>query len=341
MTIHRSALLLVLLAGILLGGLAAPGPGSAHLDLVETTPRDGATLGAPVERVTLSFTVPGEPVGQGIRILDGEGAAVPAAVRESADGTTFVVVPSSPLEAGRFGVAWRVAAPDAHPKTGTFTFRVTPPATRDAGAPGGAPAGAGTGTGGGVEATGADDPLAAALAPPDERGPRALGVAGRALVYAGGLLAIGGLAFLWFAMAGTRREVLRLFAVVRVAGAVVVLGGLIGVVARAWLTEGTGIASAIAPSALRDALGGEAGLSLVLAIAGGAIVALGARAGFRPAPRVALAAWEGDGGSRIVGASPRNAVLAVAGVMAVAVGAALDGHSASEGPRALVWAAPV
>ena len=50
-------------------------------------------------------------------------------------------------------------------------------------------------------------------------------------------------------------------------------------------------------------------------------------------------ARRGDAGSRIVGASARNAIPAVLGAAAIAVGAALDGHSASEGPRALVWAA--
>lgn len=342
---QRHATLLAAIVALLAGLSAFPDTGLAHLELVQTTPRDGARLDAPVERVVLRFTVPGNPVGPGIRILDAQGAEVPGGVRAVGDGSTFVVTPAAALEGGRFGVAWRVAAPDAHPKSGAFRFRVaaTPAAAAaddPAGTPGsasGAEAEAASGIDAGDQE--ADDPLASALEAPDDRVARAVRLVGRILAYGGGLVVIGGLAFLAFAMVGTRREVVRCFALLRAAGAFVLVGGVVGVVGRAWLREGSGLGAALSPSALGAAFSGEAGLALVLAMAGGVLIAFGARAAFRAAPPVATAAWSHDDGSRIVGASVRNAAPALAGAAAVVLSLALNGHSASEGPRALVWAA--
>jgi len=349
MSSSRIALVLAALAAVVLGMVAYPPSGVAHLALVDTEPADGASSDAPVERVVLRFSVAGKLVGPGIRILNEQGEAVTASVRESADGTTFEATPAAALEGGRFGVAWRVAAPDAHPISDAFTFAVaaasaagpTPESDEAASAP--RPPGA---TGGGdtqptVNASDVDSPLTRALEAPDDRGAKVVSGVGRALGYAGGLLAIGGLAFAAVAAVGTRRELTRLFSAVRLAGAVALLGGAIGLVGRTWLLEGGGLASAFSGSAVRDALEGEAGLSLALTAAGGLLVALAARTAFRPAPRVAIDAgsWESNRATRIVGGSIRNARLAVVGAAIIAVGAALDGHSASEGPRVLVWSA--
>lgn len=321
---QRIAVLLAALGALLMVLVASPRPALAHLDLVETSPADGAALDAPVSRVVLRFTVAGEPVGPGIRILDQWGETIAAEVRASGGGTTFEVTPSSPLEAGRFGVAWRVAAPDAHPKSGSFRFAVAGPAA----------------AGEAVAAPG-DDALAAALEPPDDGGATAVGLAGRVLAYGGGLIAIGGLAFLSLAMVGTRGEVVRCFGLMRLAGALVVAGGIVGILGRGWLLEGGGLASGLSPWAVGGAASGEAELSLMLIVAGGTLIAWGARPAFRPAPRVAVAgeAWRADEEGPIVGATLRNALPALAGCVAVAFGLALDGHSASEGPRALVWLA--
>ncbi|MGI9538798.1 MAG: copper resistance CopC family protein, partial [Miltoncostaeaceae bacterium] len=115
MNLSRIGLALAAFSVMLVGALVLPQAGSAHLDLVETSPPDGTSLASPVERVVLRFTVPGEPAGPGIRVLDGQGTALPAVVSRSGEGTTFVVRPGDPLAEGRYGVAWRVAAPDAHP----------------------------------------------------------------------------------------------------------------------------------------------------------------------------------------------------------------------------------
>lgn len=225
--------------------------------------------------------------------------------------------PPPPLEGGRFGVAWRVASPDAHPISGAFTFAVaatsaagpTPESGEAASAP--RPPGA---TGGGdtqptVNASDADGPLTRALEAADDRGAMAVGGVGRALGCAGGLLAIGGPAFAAMAAIGPRRELTRLFSAVRLAGAVALLGGAIGLVGRTRLLEGGGLESAFSGSAVRDELEGEAGLSLALTAAGGLLVALGARAAFRPAPRVAIdvGSWDSNRATRIIGGSIGNA----------------------------------
>ncbi len=339
----RAWQLLATLAIVLAGGLWFPQVGSAHLDLVETTPAEGAALTEPVDQVVLRFTVPGEPAGPGIRILDGKGETLDATVRRSDDGTVFVARPATPLEGGRFGVAWRVAAPDAHPISGGFTFTVeaaTPVAPPQDAAPA-APAPA-EGGGTPAAATSSDgDPLAAALESPDDRGAKILSGFARALAYGGGLIAVGGLAFLAFAAVGGRREVAGLFATVRLAGLVALGGAVMGVVARAWLIDGDGPDAIASTNALGDALRGEAGLGLILTAAGGLAIAAGARMAHRRAPNVAIAAgsWDAYRPQRIVAGSISNSWLAVGGAIGIALGAALDGHTASEGPRALVWGA--
>lgn len=342
MNFSRIALVLATFSVMLVGALALPQAGSAHLDLVDSTPADGASLSSPVERVVLRFTVPGEPAGPGIRILDGQGTALPAVAGRSGDRTTFVVRPRSPLAEGRYGVAWRVAAPDAHPISGGFTFTV---AAAEAGGGASAPVpAAGTID---LEGTAArapaldDDPLAQAIASPDDRGAKLLAGVGRALAYGGGLFAIGGLVFLAFAAVGSRRELTRLFGALRAAGLVVLVGGLVGIVARAWLIDGGGPDAIASTASLGDALEGDAGVALVLTALGGLLVALGARAAYAPPPEVAIAAgsWDEYRPHRVVGGSIRNAWIAVGGVVAIAVGAAFDGHTASEGPRVVVWAA--
>jgi len=137
-----------------------PAAASAHLDFVSSSPTAGSAVDAPVERITLTFTKEGRLVAPGIRLLDSGGTSIAAEVTPASTGTSFTVTPASPLGPGRYGVAWRIAAPDAHPKAGSFTFEVRSTAGADAAPTPAAPA-----------STDDGDLLDQALAAPSTDGP--------------------------------------------------------------------------------------------------------------------------------------------------------------------------
>lgn len=158
------------------------GPAAAHLDLVKTNPKDGATQTKPVPEVVFTFSVPGKPAGEGIVILDRNGTTIPSDVSTPDGGLTWVATPDEPLQDGKYGVKWRVAAPDTHPKTGAIKFQIALPAADGQAAP--APLATDE------EASALDE----ILAPPDTGLAKAVRWSGSTLAMAGAVLGIGGLA---------------------------------------------------------------------------------------------------------------------------------------------------
>jgi len=114
-------------------GLAAPA--SAHDAAESTSPAQGASLAAPPEEVSVTFSNPPLGIGSSFSVKDAGGA-------EWADGSVQIVdnVATQKLRqggpSGSYTVAWRVVSSDSHPIEGTFTFTVA------AGAAGAAPSGA-------------------------------------------------------------------------------------------------------------------------------------------------------------------------------------------------------
>ena len=290
-----------------------PAVATAHLDFASSSPAGGSVVDGPVDRVTLAFTKEGRLVAPGIRLLDSGGRPIAADVTPVSTGTSFTVTPASPLGPGRYGVAWRIAAPDAHPKAGSFRFEVRSAAVADA-----APAPDTT------SAAGDDDLLDQALAAPSTDGPRALRSIARVLMYAGTLLAIGSLLFIALATRAAPAVLSWQFGAVRAGGAVVMAGAVAGYAGRAWLL-GTG--SDDLPGALRDALSGAAGAGLLLAFAGGALIAFGTRIAHTPDPTRP---------GRVRGSLRRAVPSAIGAAMAV-VAALLAGHSEAVGPAWLMW----
>ncbi|MFC4006778.1 copper resistance protein CopC [Nonomuraea purpurea] len=116
-------LLTVLLLACAAAGIA-PAPAQAHNVLVDSDPKDGATLGASPERVMLVFD---QAVRQGyaqvgVTGADGsswaDGSAVVAAERVS--------VKVKPLRGGgTYTVGYRILSADGHPITGKITFTLS------------------------------------------------------------------------------------------------------------------------------------------------------------------------------------------------------------------------
>lgn len=159
-SIRRQLLSAVL--GALVCAAAALGslpPAAAH-DAAETTdPAQGATVAAPPEHVSVTFSK--QPLGLGARfsVKDSTGA-------EWADGPVEIVdnvalqklKPGAP--AGAYSVAWRVVSSDSHPVEGAFGFTATAGAAgaSPTGGSGAAAAGAGPTAPPGVPAMGTAQP---------------------------------------------------------------------------------------------------------------------------------------------------------------------------------------
>lgn len=127
---------LVFAAAVL--GLA--GPAAAHDAAESTSPAQGASVSAPPEQVSVTFTKSPLGLGASISVEDADGT-------EWGEGPVQIVdnVASRKVRtggpAGQYTVAWRVVSSDSHPIEGTFVFAA---ASAAPGAPGASPTAAGT-----------------------------------------------------------------------------------------------------------------------------------------------------------------------------------------------------
>ncbi|MFE0812719.1 copper resistance CopC/CopD family protein [Streptomyces sp. NPDC058848] len=119
---------------LLVLGVGAAGPASAHAALRSTDPGDGSVLRSAPRHVTLTFT---ESVGlrdDSFRVLDPGGHRVRTGEAGRAEGRsdTARVTLSGELGEGTYTVAWRVVSADSHPVSGAFTFSVGKPSAATA-----------------------------------------------------------------------------------------------------------------------------------------------------------------------------------------------------------------
>lgn len=309
---------LLRLAGAVVAAAAVlvlfPAVASAHTEFEGSDPQDGAQVTAPLERVTVSFTNPATPSGDGIVLLDEAGAEVPATLEE--DGTSFVLVPDRPPAAGTYGVRWEVRAGDAHPIDGSFTFTVLAASPSPSGSQTSAPAPTASAT----SPAGLDDALGeggTAWAEP-------VRAVSRVLVTAGAMVAVGGLVALLLAIRGRPEELRAVLAWVRVAGALVALGGALRLA----------VLLATVPGGPGEAWASSLGVASGLRVVGGLALAFGLPAGavLGSASRGRHASTAEDGHQwRGWGAS----VLGLVGAGLVVVAFWFDGHTVSRGPWAL------
>lgn len=109
------AMLPMLLAGVL--------PAQAHAKLVRTSPSDGATLSASPPEVALVFNEPIDPKFVTIRVTSDGREDVTKGAAE-AEGSAVYQPVRSPLDEGRYSVAYKVTSKDGHPVSGSFSFQV-------------------------------------------------------------------------------------------------------------------------------------------------------------------------------------------------------------------------
>ncbi len=261
----------VLVAGLLtiiVGSLAiSSGSVSAHTGFESSIPADGATLDAPLTTIIISFTNTASPAGDGFVVLDPTGKTrVPSSVSVVED-RVFTLTFDPPLTGGANGVRWSVAAPDAHPIEGSFSFttpaaELVDPLVADSETVAVAPE---------TVTSDPNPPVANAvdldtfLAVDSSRPGETVARIGRVISYGSLVIALGLLAFLATTLVGRRDELRAGFTAVRVLGASLALGAAI---------EYVGVAR-IAGAGLGDSWTASAGFSTVLRIVGGAILAVG------------------------------------------------------------------
>jgi methionine-rich copper-binding protein CopC len=110
-------------------GLAA-GPASAHVRLLGSEPRAGASLAAAPARLVLQFSEVPRLAGTGVELTgpDGRARLLQPLARDRRDVRRVSAPLPAGLGPGLYVVRWRALSPDAHRTRGELSFRVGGPA---------------------------------------------------------------------------------------------------------------------------------------------------------------------------------------------------------------------
>lgn len=237
-------------------------PASAHTEYESSNPADGVVLTESVARIEVTFSGEAEPAGEGFVVLDSSGNLREPSTTTTDDNLTWVMVFDPPLPEGTTGVRWSVAAPDAHPISGSFSFAVTPPVT----------AAVETTTESAVEEAATID-LDAFLDTNSDQLPlsETLGVLARGFSILGAMLAVGGIAFAALVMRGTEQDIRSVLFWVRRAAAILAVGALAELVHQVAVINGNWW-TLWPPSSVIEAVGGPFGVSIGLRLLGAALM---------------------------------------------------------------------
>ncbi len=331
-------------------------PAGAHTGFESSSPNDGDVVDEPVSEIALTFSGEATPSGEGFVVLDPTGTVREPDEITTADNLIWILRFDEPLAGGDVGVRWMVAAPDAHPIDGSFSFTVTAPVpTEDTTAEADEP----QDTGETITDEAVDEPadLESFLDTNDAEPAalKAVAAVARILSVLGSVLVIGGAAFAAFGLRGDPSDVRAVLNWVRRGGAVLVIGAFV----EAATTTATlaGQWSALTSYGdLRNALWSSTGLALALRAIGGFLAVS------QTTMHTAAATAVGDpviaarhlatigGGHSVPPPAEREAdepfvyaddhvwdyrlaLGALLGVALVAVSFMFDGHTTSEGPR--------
>lgn len=282
------------LVALVLGFLVlSASPAFAHTEFESSNPADQAELNEVVPELHLTFAGVAEPAGEGFVILDGDGTIREPTAVTTEDQLTYLLTFDPPLAGGQIGVRWSVAAPDAHPIEGAFSFNVnaslpspsadelavTPTAIDDP-APDDEPARIEDEVSGNsltADASPASAGTAAALDDfLDDLGEEApfadlLGTLARILSLGGALVAIGGVIFAALVMRGTEDELTMVVTVIRVAAFLIVVGAAAGLITQLAVVNGDW-ATLTPYSTVGEVLVSAFGAAVALKILGGALI---------------------------------------------------------------------
>lgn len=359
-----AAVVLILLATVL-----SASPAGAHTGFESSSPADGEVIDEPVSGITLTFTGDATPAGEGFVVLDPTGTIREPDDISTVDNRTWTLRFDEPLAGGDVGVRWMVAAPDAHPIDGSFSFTITAPVPEP---PEPTPPDTQTDeTAVAAEETGSNasetvnEPSAEPIAletflDAGQSGPPAadsIASAGRIATIVGAVLAIGGAAFAAFGLRGDASDVRAVLYWVRRGGVLLIIGAIVEAATMTAVRVGEWSLQT-SPTDVADVLWSSAGLAIVLRAAGGFLATSKTGLDTMTAsaagdPVVAARQLATVGGSHSTPPPADRALdepfvyaddhawdhrLALGGLLGVALVAAsfmFDGHTASEGPRLL------
>ncbi len=111
-------------AGIALAVLITPALLFAHARLVRSNPAVNAVISSPPVSLSLWFSERPELRFTSIELVDSAGAVIPHGPMSSIDSMGVTAAIGATLTPGRYSVAWRTAAADAHGTSGRFSFVV-------------------------------------------------------------------------------------------------------------------------------------------------------------------------------------------------------------------------
>jgi copper transport protein len=119
--LRRGLMTAVLTVAVLL--MLPSAPASAHAELVDSTPANGARLDKPPAQISLTFTEGVNLIDGGIRLVDSLGDPVSTPAPTVGGHTVLWPMPSN-LANGKYLVSWRVVSADGHPVEGAFSFGI-------------------------------------------------------------------------------------------------------------------------------------------------------------------------------------------------------------------------
>ncbi len=107
--------------------LGSGSPASAHAELIDSDPAQGAVVEAAPRTVTLTFDEPVRLTSQEIAVYDAQGDPVESSAGASGDEVRVDLADAADLPDGTYVVAWNVLSGDGHPIAGALTFSVGAP----------------------------------------------------------------------------------------------------------------------------------------------------------------------------------------------------------------------
>lgn len=125
----RSLVSPLAVAAVVLINLAGIDAAFAHAVLVDTEPKNRASLAAPPSEIVLIFSETVTPAV--VRLLDGNGKAV-AEIDHALGKDSRLILPLPPrIPVGQYLVSYRVMSADTHPIAGAFSFNIGSPGEVD------------------------------------------------------------------------------------------------------------------------------------------------------------------------------------------------------------------
>jgi methionine-rich copper-binding protein CopC len=113
------------LAALFAAALVAPSTAVRHLTLVDSNPREGATVSEAPKEIALQFNEGLDFERRTVSLRGAAGAIAVGPVR-STDSMSFAVNVTGSMAPGIYTVSWRAGAPDHATIRGRYNFTVAP-----------------------------------------------------------------------------------------------------------------------------------------------------------------------------------------------------------------------